>query len=142
MFSQPTTDKKHMLKRKFRGQKNSTKEWIYGSLISDKDNGYAIVQQTYNPVSNGQITGWCFGIVKGTEGQYTGLNDVNDKEIYEGCKAKVMLPMGGFWGDVKTEKIGIVKWSDDRCRFVVEWDWSKNHHHIDLDCDLDIEIIE
>ena len=26
---------------KFRGRKNSTKEWIYGSLITDKNKGYA-----------------------------------------------------------------------------------------------------
>ena len=69
---------------KFRGQKVVTKEWVYGSLISTKEHGYAIVQQMSNPIQNGVIQGWCFGVIPETVGQFTGLTDKNSKECYEG----------------------------------------------------------
>ena len=69
---------------KFRGQKLGTKEWIFGSLISDLSKGYAIVQQTHNPIQNGVIQGWCFGIKPETVGQFTGFVDDNGNEIYSG----------------------------------------------------------
>jgi uncharacterized phage protein (TIGR01671 family) len=73
--------------------------------------------------------------------QYIGLNDKNDRPIHSGDICKVILPMGGFWGNVKTEKIGVVQYNEDICGFVVRWKWSKNQHHIQINCDLDIEII-
>lgn len=70
---------------KFRGQKTSSEEWVYGSLICDKKgNPYAISQQTRHPVSNGVLNGWVFGVIPETAGQSIGLKDRNGVDIYEG----------------------------------------------------------
>jgi uncharacterized phage protein (TIGR01671 family) len=73
--------------------------------------------------------------------QFIGLNDKNKKPIHSGHICKVQLPMGGFWGNVKTEKIGVVEYNKDICAFVIRWEWSRNQHYIQLNCDLEIEII-
>lgn len=70
---------------KFRGQKTSTKEWVYGSLICDKEgNPYAICQQTHHPVANGALNGWVFGVIPETVGELTSFIDKNLNQIYEG----------------------------------------------------------
>ena len=74
-----------MRKILFRGKKWKTGEWIYGSLICDKEGKpYAICQQSHNPVQNGVIEGWVFGVDPETVGQFIGPKDRNGKEIFEG----------------------------------------------------------
>lgn len=67
---------------KFRGQRFDTKEWIYGSLLEDDiivTKGATDVDTDYIGFSDD----WS-SVIKDTVGQYTGLNDKNDIEIYKG----------------------------------------------------------
>ncbi len=75
--------------------------------------------------------------------QYTNLEagkikDVKTK-IFEDDILKVQLPLGGFWGDIKKEKIGRVRYEADYGGYIVEWGYSKNQHHVRLDCDVACE---
>ena len=65
---------------KFRGL-TSDNEWIYGDLIHDRPNETAYYKEFSQRIS------WDYSnqpVKNGTVGQFTGLTDVNDKEIYEG----------------------------------------------------------
>ena len=66
---------------KFRGQKKTNGEWVYGSLVYSNETGAAIYFQTeYNAV---KAMAWVY-VNQETVGQFTGLYDKNKREIYEG----------------------------------------------------------
>ena len=66
---------------KFRGQKLSNGEWVYGSLVYSKDIEPAIYFQTGN--GSVETMDWVY-VKQETVGQFTSLYDMNGKEIYEG----------------------------------------------------------
>lgn len=78
--------------------------------------------------------------------QSSGLTTKNNKEIFEGCWLKVMMPMGGFWGeDSRYEKIGLVKFESIKGGFIVEWKNDNSRgNYINLTSDIasNSEIIE
>jgi len=128
-----------MILNKFRGKREDTKEWIYGQFF-DIPAVYGHKPKIY--IEDGDIdeddTGWV-SVERQSLGQYVGLQDKNNREIYSGMRLKIQLPMGGFWGNVKTEKIGLVRYESDFGGFIVEWEYSRNQHHVSLDCDVAFE---
>ena len=73
----------------FRGKptKNNTshveEEFVYGSLVIDSDKYYIVLSVNDN-IKRDDYEVYMIEVIPETVGQYTGLNDENEKEIYEG----------------------------------------------------------
>ena len=65
---------------KFRGQREDTKEWVYGSLIEDK----YIVGNVIDWNEDYFNTEYWWRVIPETVGQFTGWFDIKGKSIYEG----------------------------------------------------------
>lgn len=68
-----------MRKILFRGKRIDTGEWVYGAYMAHDYDGHTIFNQ--NP-EDGTLQE--FEVIPETVGQYTGLDDKNNKNIFEG----------------------------------------------------------
>ena len=105
---------------KYRGWSKDCNNWVYGSLI---EKGIFEEHRYYEIFS---VISGSWVVEKESIGQFTGIKDDIDNEIYEKDICRV------------DDKFCKIIWNKDGCRFEYEFEYSRNQHAFNLTCDTDI----
>jgi uncharacterized phage protein (TIGR01671 family) len=118
--------------RNYKGKDIKEGNWVYGDYYEYQGVSYITNEHLSPPSAQDPLGDWevnNYEVDPKTVCQFTGSITHNDEKIYEDDITKIELPLGGFWGNIKQEKIGVVKFNEELGSYVVEWGYSKHQHH-------------
>lgn len=84
---------------KFRGKRIDNGEWVIGQLVKMWEEWHILNSDNVNTA---------YPVDPATVGQYTGLNDTNSREIYEGD-----IFQAGYFGGMD-----VVMWDNENARYI------------------------
>ncbi len=87
---------------KFRGKRIDNGEWIFGDIVTNFEYGISILTNLSH-VDGAEFNCDVFGVIPESVGQFTGLKDDAEKDIYEGDIVEM------------TDGVFAIEWNDDKC---------------------------